>query len=258
MIGVFDSGVGGLCALRRAQQVMPRADFVYFGDTRNLPYGERSACEILTLARRALALLEAEGAEAVLAACGTVSSVALPLLRDMTKLPVFGVIEPTARAAARAARKNGGEVALLSTAATARAGVLAHEITRFAPHARVRPLACPLFVHLAEGGCTARCDPLARMSASRILAPLHTCEIRTVVLGCTHFSCLTDLLTEFFPRATMIDAAAEGALAMNDALPVSKKAGRGECRLLTSGDASAFSHAATAILGHEVTARHIS
>ncbi len=256
MIGVFDSGVGGLCALRCARRCMPEADFVYFADTRHLPYGERAPCEILALCRQALALLAREGADAILAACGTVSSLVLPAMAKQTDLPLFGVAEPAAQAAARAARDRGGDIALLATAATVQAGFLARDIAARIPGVQIHALACPLFVHLAESGTTAPSDPLARMSAARILAPLQGKPIRTVVLGCTHFSCLTGLLAEFFPRAAMIDAAAEGAAAMAAALPPSAKTGHGSCRFLTSGDAGAFSRAAGNLLGQPVVAQH--
>lgn len=258
MIGVFDSGVGGLCALRAARAALPDCDFVYFADTRNLPYGERSACEILLLARRAVDLLSRMGADAILAACGTVSTVALPTLRREFPIPLFGVVRPAARAAARAAAQNGGDLALLGTAATIRTGVFAREIHAFRPHAPIHSLPCPLFVHLAERGATTPADPMARLTANRILAPLAGLPVRTVVLGCTHFSCLAPLLSDFFPHAVLVDAAAEGAEAMAAALPQAVRRGRGTCRFLTSGDAAAFAAAATPILGEEIAPEHIS
>lgn len=248
MIGLFDSGVGGLYSLCRLRGRFPAADICYFGDTRHLPYGEKEPAEILSLARRAVRFLRARGASAVLCACGTVSSVALPRLREEYDIPLYGILHPTAEKAAAHARMAGGHIALLGTQATVAAGAFATEIHRFAPHAPLHSLPCPAFVPLSEAGITAPADPRAASVAARTLAPLGGLPIRTVVLGCTHFSRLRDLIGGFFPAAALIDGATEGADAIAEYLPAAGTVGNGETHLFTSGDREAFARAAAPIL----------
>lgn len=296
MIGVFDSGVGGLSSLLCLQELLPRADLVYYADEAHLPYGEKSADEICRLTEAACARLVREGATAILAACGTASSVALPYLKERFSVPIFGIAAPTAQAVA--AVKTAGDILILATEASIRAGVFAREIANFAnlrqkrasktqarrrgtptaylhtarctprstevlrscffaTHGCLHTLPCPDFVHMAESGRTDPSDPRNRAEAARILAPVLHHSIDKVVLGCTHFSLLSDLIAPFFPSALLIDAAREGARTMANTLPDCEKTGKGECRLITSGDTECFLQKAERILGiSQHTGRH--
>lgn len=244
MIGVFDSGVGGLCALRELRARLPEADLLYFGDTRNLPYGGREPWEILALGRRAMHLLSSRGAGAILSACGTVSSVALPALRRETALPLYGILEPLV-AATRRACPRGGTVVLLATEATMKAGRLSAMLAEV-PGATVIPLACPSFVEMAEAGVW---DTAA---IAEILSPLAGLCPQAVVLGCTHFSRLAAEIAHLFPGAAIIDGAREAARATAAALPPGETRGGGRCEIFTSGNPAAFARAAAAILGQAV------
>ena len=246
MIGIFDSGVGGLASLLAVREVAPRADLIYYADEANLPYGEKNESEICRIAETVCARLLSEGASVLLAACGTVSSVALPYLQKRFSVPIFGIVEPTAQAV----RDTGieGDILILATEASIRAGAFIREIADFATHAPRHTLACPDFVPMAEEG---RCDlhnPDDRAEAERILAPVMGHSIGTAVLGCTHFSLLRDLIGVCLPGVCLVDAAREGARAMLDTLSDRDKEGRGECRLLTSGDPDAFLQKAKRIL----------
>ena len=241
MIGVFDSGVGGLFALRALRACLPRADLVYYADTRNLPYGGREAWELLALSRRAILRLQACGARAVLAACGTVSSTVLPQLREETDLPLYGIIAPTAEAVQRTL--GGGEVLLLGTQATVQAGVLQRALEERVGRGRVRALACPSLVSMAECGRT------DRAALCRLLAPHLTRETGAVVLGCTHFSRLAPDIAALAPRAAIIDGAREAAWAFAAALPHALTRGEGRCLLGASGDETDFLRKARQILG---------
>lgn len=287
MIGIFDSGVGGLASLLAIRENAPRADLVYYADEAHLPYGEKSEDEILSLAEEACLRLLSEGASVILAACGTVSSLALPYLKERFSVPIFGIVEPTARAAAEA--KAEGDILILATEASIRAGAFAREIANFATchekrasepkvyrrralkpyfhtakcpmrntegsrrhffatHGCPLTLPCPDFVRMAEEGRTDPSDPQNRAEAMRILAPVSGHSIGRAVLGCTHFSLLRDLIGACLPSAILVDAAREGARAMLDTLPDQEKTGRGECRLMTSGDPDAFMQKARRIL----------
>ena len=147
MIGIFDSGVGGLYALREARRRMPQADFVYFADEANLPYGDKDEKTILRLSRGAVERLRDAGATAILAACGTVGSVALPALQKaFPDLPISGILDPLARAVKEAHRLRGGGILLLGTRATVRAGGLEQKIRAFTTHAPLFALPCPGYV----------------------------------------------------------------------------------------------------------------
>lgn len=245
MIGIFDSGVGGLYALREAKRRMPQADFVYFADEANLPYGDKDRKTILRLARGAVERLRAAGATAILAACGTVGSVALAdLQKEFHGLPIHGILDPLARATAEAQSLRGGGILLLGTRATVNAGVLEAKIRRFTTHAPLFSLACPGFVPLAEAGI---CDPENGQDRAAVAAILHAAAnfpTQVVALGCTHFSCLAPVIRAVLPHAAVIDGAKEGAVAWVRALPEEAKQGDGTVTYLSSANPAALARAA--------------
>lgn len=250
MIGIFDSGVGGLYALREARRRMPQADLVYFADEANLPYGDKDPKTILRLSRAAVERLADAGATAILAACGTVGSVALPALqKEFRDLPILGILDPLAQAVAAAHRLRGGGILLLGTRATVQAGVLERKICSFATHAPLFSLACPGFVPLAEAGI---CDPENKQDRAAVAAILHPATafpVHVVALGCTHFSCLAPIIRAVMPRAAIIDGAREGAAAWVHSLPDAAKQGEGTVRYLSSGDPAALARAAGRVMG---------
>lgn len=252
MIGLFDSGVGGLYVLRRLRELLPQTDLCYLGDTRHLPYGIRPPQEICALARQAATFLVSHGADALLAACGTVSALALPMLRREFSLPFYGITTPTAMAVGQALsyHEAAPQVALLATTATIQDGTFARVIRAYAPHALLHTLACPTFVSLAEDRTA---DTAAREAeVRRVLSPLRQVPVTVVVLGCTHFSSLAPQIATCFPDAYLIDGAAEGAAATARALPAPARRGSGRCLLYTSGDPDAFSRRAATVLGEEL------
>ena len=135
MIGLFDSGAGGLSALAFLRKAAPRADILFFADEANRPLGEKTAEEILAISRAAIARLTAAGCTHILLACGTASAVALPTLVRESPVPLYGVTDPLAAACARAWRTRGGKILILGTRATVQSGALQEKICRFATHA---------------------------------------------------------------------------------------------------------------------------
>ena len=119
-IGVFDSGLGGLTAVRELSRILPGEDIVYFGDTGRVPYGSRSRETIIKYAQQDVAFLRTFDLKAIVIACGTVSTTALEALRAENDLPILGVVDPAARAAARATRS--GRIGLIGTQASIRTG----------------------------------------------------------------------------------------------------------------------------------------
>ena len=198
-IGVFDSGLGGLTAVRELAAQMPNETLIYFGDTGRVPYGGRSRDTIIRYARQDVAFLRTFDLKAVVVACGTVSATALPQLQAEQDIPVFGVVEPTARQAAEETRNQ--KIGLIATRATIRTGAYERAIARLDPAAAVYPLACPLFVPLVENGRTQPGDVVIETVAAEYLAPLKEAGVDTLVLGCTHYPLLREVIGGFMgPR----------------------------------------------------------
>lgn len=173
--------------------MLPGEDIIYLGDTARVPYGSKSPRTVERYSLTCQQFLLDRGVKLVLIACNTVSATALPALAAASPVPVIGAVEPGA-ARALAATKN-GHVGVICTLATARSEAYAKAIAARAPGARVTARACPLLVPLAEEGWTD--DDVARLVARRYLAPLFEADpaIDTLVLGCTHYPLLRDVLT---------------------------------------------------------------
>ncbi len=203
-IGVFDSGVGGLTVLRALRARFPAEPMVYLGDTARVPYGTKSAEVVTRYSLRNAAFLGAQDVKLLVVACNTASSVALPALRATLGIPVVGVIEPGARAAARASRS--GAVGVLGTPGTIRSGAYQRALAAERPGLRIEVQACPLFVPLAEEGWVHGDVP--RLVARTYLAPMRQAGIDTLVLGCTHYPLLRGVLAEELgPGVTLVDSA---------------------------------------------------
>ena len=202
-IGLFDSGVGGLTVLRAIEAKLPHEHTVYLGDTARVPYGTRSAEVISRYALLNARHLAAQGIKALVVACNTVSAHSLPLLARTLPIPVIGVIEPGARAAAKASR--GGAIAVLGTPSTVSSGAYQSALQRLVPLASVIARACPLFVPLAEEGWVD--GEVPRLVAERYLGDLRR-SVDTVVLGCTHYPLLSRVIAEVVgPKVAVVDGA---------------------------------------------------
>jgi glutamate racemase len=190
-IGVFDSGLGGLTAVRRVRRVLPAEDVVYLGDTGRVPYGDRSAATILRYASEDMDFLLGQNVKAVVVACGTVSSIALHTLLDRG-VPVVGVVLPAAERAA-ALTKN-GRIGVTGTAAAIRAGAYAAALKKRSPGSETLAVACPMFVPLIEGGSTASGEALLEAAAEEYLAPIRDFGADTLILGCTHYPLIAEII----------------------------------------------------------------
>ncbi|MBK7860370.1 MAG: glutamate racemase [Archangiaceae bacterium] len=203
-IGVFDSGIGGLTVLRALQERLPQESTVYLGDTARVPYGTKSGDVVTRYSvKNAEALME-YGIKLLVVACNTASSVAIPTLRKTLSIPVLGVIEPGARAAAQATKN--GHVAVIGTPGTIKSGAYQRALQAELPNVKVEALACPLFVPLAEEGWVEGEVPTA--VAQRYLAGLKGTGVDTLVLGCTHYPLLSDVISQVMgPQVTLVDSA---------------------------------------------------
>lgn len=194
--------------MRELLRQLPAENVVYFGDTARVPYGPKSPDTVRRYAREITGFLHRQGVKAVVVACNTATAHALDALRDDFDVPVVGVIEPGARAAARATSTHA--IGVIGTAGTIASGAYERAIRAADPAARVSALPCPLFVPLAEEGWLDH--PVADLVAREYLAPLAADEIDTLVLGCTHYPLLRHAIARAVgPAVRLIDSAAETA-----------------------------------------------
>ena len=252
-IGVFDSGLGGLTVVHELRLQLPAERLIYFGDTARVPYGPKSPDTVRRYAGEIVEWLIAQGVKAVVVACNTATAHALPQLRERFPLPVIGVIEPGARAAAGATRS--GRIGVIGTSGTIASGAYERAILALRPDAQVLSRACPLFVPLVEEGWLD--TPATRLIAQEYLQPLlaHHCD--TLVLGCTHYPLLKPLIADVMGKdVRLIDSAQETAAATREALSdqslLAPPAMPGGCRFVASDAPDQFLRLGQRFLGDAI------
>ena len=201
-IGVFDSGLGGLTVLNAICAANKGLSIVYFGDTARVPYGSRTPETILHYAEQDVRFLLSKGVEAIVVACGTVSAIALSDLRKEFPIPILGVIEPACDAAAKVTKSN--HICVIGTPATVHSHAYSDYITSKYPHLTVSGIGCPLFVPLIENGFRED-DPITKMTVERYLSPIRNTNIDTLIVGCTHYPVLFNVIQETLPDVHLID-----------------------------------------------------
>ena len=209
-IGVFDSGLGGLTAVHSLWKILPEENLIYFGDTARVPYGGRSKETILKYARQDVRFLRSFDLKAILIACGTVSTTSLDTLQAENDLPIVGVVEPTCRRALLVTKNK--RVGIIATLASIRSGAYEATLRRLDPDVEVIGKPCPLFVPLVENGRIQRGDVVIETVAKEYLEPLKATGIDTLILGCTHYPLLTDIIADVMgPDVTLVSAGEESA-----------------------------------------------
>ena len=209
-IGVFDSGLGGLTAVRELFQTLPSESVVYFGDTARLPYGAKSRDTVTRFSLEIASFLVRQNIKCLLVACNTASSYALDVLTRRLEVPVVGVITPAARAAV--AMSPHGRIGVLGTLATVGSRAYPEAIDAMAPGANVISRACPLFVPLIEEGWLHH--PVLREIASEYLLEMKAASLESVILGCTHYPLIASLIGDLLGSdVRLVDSGAEAARA---------------------------------------------
>ena len=202
-IGIFDSGVGGLTVYRALHERLPNERFVYLGDTARVPYGTKSLATVERYAVENSRFLAAHGIKLLVVACNTASALALPAIRSAIKVPVMGVIEPGSRAAVEIAQ--GANIGVIATEATVQSHAYAKAIASIGATGQVIERACPLFVSLAEEGWAD--SDVTRIVARDYLSEFHKTTLGALVLGCTHYPILREVISETVGREiTLIDS----------------------------------------------------
>jgi glutamate racemase len=256
-IGVFDSGVGGLTVVRALRAVLPGEDITYLGDTARVPYGSKSPRTVERYSLTCQQFLLDRQVKLVLIACNTASATALPALVAASPVPVIGAVEPGARTALAVTENK--HVGVIGTLATIRSSAYAKTIHALDPDVKVSALACPLFVPLAEEGWTT--DEIAKLAARKYLVQLFAQDpqIDTLVLGCTHYPLLRDVISEVAVELAhhpvhVVDSATAMAEAAREALGSGPnrrtEAGRLDC---FATDTSRLDEVAPRFLGEPLT-----
>ncbi|WP_443600247.1 glutamate racemase [Agathobaculum sp.] len=244
-IGVFDSGLGGLTAVRRLHALMPQENIIYFGDTGRVPYGTKGRDIVTRYARQDVAFLRQFDLKAIVIACNTVSSVALDLLAAENNIPIIGTVEPACRRAMTMTQT--GRVGVIATAATVRSGAYEKYLHKKDGTLDLFTQACPLFVPLVENGRIHRGDIVIETVVKEYLTPLKEANVDTLILGCTHYPLLEEVIGDFMgPDVTLIDSGAEAAnLASTQFEP---NDGQGTTQYFVSDDPQSFDQLAELFL----------
>jgi len=251
---VFDSGVGGLTVFREIARLLPHESLLYLGDCARLPYGTKSPETIIRYSHEAAAHLMGRGIKMLVVACNTATAAALPALTSSLPVPVLGVIEPGAQAAAARTR---GRVGVIATEGTVKTGSYSAAIRRINPEIEVIESACPLFVPLAEEGWAN--TPVAQQIAEIYLTPLLDAGIDTLVLGCTHYPILKNTISSVVGESIAIVDSAETTarmveMSLRENALVGHASGRAEpeYHFLVTDAAERFRRIAGGFLEHEI------
>jgi glutamate racemase len=251
VIGVFDSGVGGLTVLQALLRTVPAADYAYFGDTARLPYGSKSVETVAKYAVEATEFLQRQAAELLVIACNTATALALPQIQQASRVPVIGVVEPGAQRAAESSQNK--QVVVLGTEATVASHAYARALEARGVQAREK--ACPLFVPLVEEGWVEH--PVTQQVAEIYLREAFADGFQNadaLVLGCTHYPLLKPLLRRVAPaHVAIVDSAESTAQAVAEKLRgVRPTSGSPQLRFFATDSVEKFRRLGTRFLGRDI------
>lgn len=259
-IGVFDSGLGGLTAVKVLEELLPHENIIYFGDTGRMPYGGREVDELRRMAVEDAAFVSSFGVKAMLVACGTMSAVAMDALREHFDTPFFSVEDAACDAVAASTRNK--RVGVIATATSIRSGMFEKGILRRDGSLSVTARACPGWAEMVEQGHFRPGDELAERTVARDLAEMKEKGVDTLLLGCTHYPLLEDIIRAFMGGdVKLISCGGETAVRLAGYLRekgLLSGAQRGQSRYFTSGDTGLFRRGAEAFLGRTVAAEYHS
>lgn len=209
-IGVFDSGLGGLTAVKEIISALPGEDIIYFGDTGRVPYGTRSNETIIKYVRQDIRFLLTHNIKTIVVACGTVSTVALDAARQASNVSLMGVVEPSVAKALKLTKN--GRIGVIGTPAAIKSGAYERHLKQNNPELFVINNACPLFVPLVENGYIEQENTVARLVAQEYLAPIKDAGVDTIIMGCTHYPLLTHVISSVMGNdVKLIDPGKEAA-----------------------------------------------
>ncbi|MDD5005346.1 MAG: glutamate racemase [Candidatus Omnitrophica bacterium] len=252
-IGVFDSGVGGLTVVKELMRLLPNENIIYFGDTARVPYGIKSKETIVKFSLENILFLLKQEVKTIVIACNTSSSTALPLLKRHFKIPIIGVIGPGVKEAIYATRNK--RIGVIATKATINSHAYERQIKRLNPKIKVFNQACPLLVPLAEEGWARRKE--TRDIANFYLKPMKKSGIDTLILGCTHYPLLKEVLRRVLGNSVrLIDSARQVAYETKEILAseglLNNKKKQGKYIFYVSDELQQFKKLAKNFLGKDI------
>ena len=254
-IGVFDSGLGGLTAVRELNRVMPGENIIYFGDTGRVPYGNRSRETIIRYTKEDIEFLMKQDIKLIIAACGTASSVALPYLADKFDVKIMGVLESACREAVKTTQNR--KIGVIGTAGTIKSGKYEEIIKSITDDVEVYSTPCPMFVPLVENGYAE--SEAARLIAKDYLTPLKKEKVDTLILGCTHYPLLKGVISDIMGEETQLLSpgeltaySAREYLMANDLLSDNSSGGKNE--FYVSDSVENFAFLGSTFLGSDIGA----
>ena len=248
-VGVFDSGLGGLTAVRAMTELFPHEDIIYFGDNGRVPYGTRSRSTILRYAGQGVALLASLDVKSIVVACGTVSAVALDELE--CDRPMTGVIHPSVERAAKLTKN--GKVGLIATPASVRSGAYSRAMSAVSPDVELISRDCRLLVPLVEAGRFAPDDRVAQILVAEYLSPLREAGVDTLILGCTHYPLLAPLIADFMGSGVeLVNSGEEAVRALDGMMEPGDTSRLGSCSFYVSDDPEGFVSSASIFLQSDV------
>lgn len=207
-IGVFDSGIGGLTVVKKLFSTMPEENIVYFGDTARVPYGSKSNSTVVEYAIQDTNFLINKNVKVIVVACNTVSSIAIDELKKKFDLPIVGMINPGSESAVK--KTKNGKIGVIGTRATISSKAYSREIKKINSEIEVFEKACPLFVPLAEEGWINH--KASFEIAEEYLKELRDLQIDTLILGCTHYPILSEVIQKVIgEKVSLIDSGVASA-----------------------------------------------
>lgn len=253
-VGVFDSGLGGLTTVSELKRIMPHENIVYFGDTGRVPYGTKSSDTIRKYAAQDMRFLLSQNVKAVICACNTASTVITWEMAKDLGVPFFEVLTPAVNAAVKVTKN--GKIGVICTSATVKSGAYEKALLALDSNLSITIRPCPLFVPLVENGYTNFDNEVTRLVAREYLAPIKQAGVDTLILGCTHYPILKDIISDIMGQeVTLIDSGAEVAAVayeflQKSALP-NPSSESGVCSYFVSDDPADFTLSASRILKGE-------
>jgi glutamate racemase len=290
VIGLFDSGVGGLTVAKEILEQLPDVRIVYFGDTARVPYGNRSQEELIRFGEESVTFLIGQGAEVIVVACNTSSATALPVLRERFNVPMIGMVDPGARLAVE--KTIAGRIGLIATETTVRSKAYSSGVSRALARgslpedaelrqawqqgeqaiALVKAQGCPLFVPLIEAGLANSSE--AQGIAKTYLAPLQSAGVDALILGCTHYPFLEPVLKKILGEDVLIvdpalavveelkvlleqmdkrgEERSDSVLSSETKSPVVSEKGQWRARYFVSGDPGLFQQVGNTLLQNSI------
>lgn len=252
-IGVFDSGIGGLTVLKEIVEQLPGEDIIYFGDTARIPYGTRSKETVIKYFLQSVRFLLTKEIKAIVIACNTATALAMEEAKKVFDIPMIGVIEPGANAAASVTKNS--TIGVIGTEGTINSGTYQRMIRRMLPSAEIIGISCPLFVPIVEEGWES--TDVAFITAQKYLLELKEHNIDSLILGCTHYPALRYTLNKVLgDKVRLINPAYETAKAARIMLKeqklLSNKIDGGSCNFYVSDDPGKFKRVGGNILRKEI------